>query len=165
MLHDFLPDHDFSLGWTHQHWTLMSKSNVLPSLCQSWEKPWGKWYCRYTLNSYRQMGSGSTMLASRRVRLTKSIKRWPGNCRYKSKEHLLNDYKYFKSCYLTSNLLLQNVDLKDSNENQRLAFFVNVYNALVIHGFVERGSQPANHLERLQSISLPLFKTIFKISF
>merc|ERR1712046_207059 len=35
--------------------------------------------------------------------------------------------------------LLQTLDLNDFSENERLAFFINIYNSLVIHGYIENG--------------------------
>lgn len=43
---------------------------------------------------------------------------------------------------------LQNVKVAGTSREDRLAFFINIYNALVIHGFVERGSPPSNTLQR-----------------
>jgi len=59
----------------------------------------------------------------------------------------IKDSPAFKS-YKDIARQLQNVEIEGSSENQRLAFFINVYNALVIHGFIERGDQPRNHLQR-----------------
>ena len=42
---------------------------------------------------------------------------------------------------------LQRVDLTDSSRNEKIAFFVNVYNALVIHANIVRGP-PANLWQR-----------------
>lgn len=47
---------------------------------------------------------------------------------------------------------LQRVDLQDMNHGSKLAFFINIYNALVIHGNIERGT-PSNTWQRYKFFS------------
>ena len=44
-------------------------------------------------------------------------------------------------------LELQRVDLEKISREEKLAFFINIYNALVIHGTVEKG-KPTNLWQR-----------------
>lgn len=43
---------------------------------------------------------------------------------------------------------LQRVDLENLSDDEKLAFFINIYNVLVIHATVERGGMPTNDLQR-----------------
>ena len=47
---------------------------------------------------------------------------------------------------------LQRVDIKELSREGKLAFFINIYNALVIHGNIERGT-PTNTLQRYKFFS------------
>jgi hypothetical protein len=50
--------------------------------------------------------------------------------------------------YIRSTAELKRVDLFSLTRNQKIAFFLNIYNALVIHAFVVQGP-PTNNLKRL----------------
>lgn len=43
--------------------------------------------------------------------------------------------------------LLQRLNLKTMNDDEKIAFFINVYNALIIHGFIRKG-YPSNFFKR-----------------
>lgn len=47
---------------------------------------------------------------------------------------------------------LQRVDLQELNKDDKLAFFINIYNALVIHGNIEKGT-PVNTWQRYKFFS------------
>lgn len=47
---------------------------------------------------------------------------------------------------------LQRVDLKELSKEGKLSFFINIYNALVIHGNIERGT-PTNTYQRYKFFS------------
>lgn len=49
--------------------------------------------------------------------------------------------------YITKTEQLQHVSLTNATREDKLAFFINIYNALVIHGFVQRGP-PTNMWQR-----------------
>jgi len=48
---------------------------------------------------------------------------------------------------------LQRVDLEKLSDDEKLAFFINIYNVLVIHATVERGGMPTNDLQRYRFFS------------
>ena len=49
--------------------------------------------------------------------------------------------------YVRATAELKRVDLLSLSVEEKIAFFLNVYNALVVHGFVVLGP-PTNHLKR-----------------
>jgi len=48
---------------------------------------------------------------------------------------------------------LQRVDVEKLTDDERLAFFINIYNVLVIHATVERGGAPTNDYQRYKFFS------------
>jgi len=48
---------------------------------------------------------------------------------------------------------LQRVDLDKLSDDEKLAFFINIYNVLVIHATVERGGMPTNDFQRYKFFS------------
>jgi hypothetical protein len=54
--------------------------------------------------------------------------------------------------YVRATAELKRVDLFSLSVSEKIAFFVNVYNALVVHGFVVLGP-PTNHLKRYRFFS------------
>ena len=56
-------------------------------------------------------------------------------------------FSRISKAYKRMTLELQRVDLSKLSREERLAFFVNTYNALVIHGNVEKGT-PSNLFQR-----------------
>ena len=49
---------------------------------------------------------------------------------------------------------LQRVDLEKLSDDEKLAFFINIYNVLVIHATVERGGAPTNDFQRYKYIKI-----------
>jgi len=49
---------------------------------------------------------------------------------------------------------LQRVDLDKLSEDEKLAFFINIYNVLVIHATVERGGMPTNDFQRYKYVNV-----------
>eukprot|EP00271_Cylindrocystis_brebissonii_P016298 TRINITY_DN396_c0_g1_i1.p1 TRINITY_DN396_c0_g1~~TRINITY_DN396_c0_g1_i1.p1 ORF type:complete len:494 (+),score=120.93 TRINITY_DN396_c0_g1_i1:438-1919(+) len=50
--------------------------------------------------------------------------------------------------YVTKTQELQRVDLTSLSREEKLAFFINIYNALVVHATVDAGSGPENAVQR-----------------
>lgn len=59
--------------------------------------------------------------------------------------------------YQTQAEELQRLELAPLPRDERLAFFINVYNALVVHAMVARGGAPANDLQRHAFFSGPCY--------
>ncbi|XP_078331370.1 uncharacterized protein LOC144625149 [Crassostrea virginica] len=62
------------------------------------------------------------------------------------------DYDKLKSSasykeYKSETLFLQTVSLDELSENERKAFFINLYNALTIHGLAEQAALPSSVLD------------------
>nr|XP_022296765.1 uncharacterized protein LOC111106394 [Crassostrea virginica] len=67
-------------------------------------------------------------------------------------EDLGIDYDKLKSSasykeYKSETLFLQTVSLDELSENERKAFFINLYNALTIHGLAEQATLPSSVLD------------------
>jgi len=60
---------------------------------------------------------------------------------------LLKNSEEFTKDFMESVYLLQRVDLTTLNHNDKLAFWINIYNALVLHGFIANGP-PQNAVQR-----------------
>eukprot|EP00095_Tigriopus_kingsejongensis_P004820 maker-scaffold769_size100554-snap-gene-0.19 protein:Tk04820 transcript:maker-scaffold769_size100554-snap-gene-0.19-mRNA-1 annotation:"PREDICTED: uncharacterized protein LOC102804375" len=76
---------------------------------------------------------------------------------YLSKDGRTVDYKGIATsksfvAYKRMTLELQRVEVENISREERLAFFINVYNALVIHGNVEKGT-PSNMWQRYRFFS------------
>lgn len=120
--------------------------------------------------SYYQLGSGFSAQALNKDQVNNCAQRQAGEVAEDLRKLILEifasflsadgkkvDYKGIKESAMFENYKamareLQRVDLKQLTKDDKLAFFINIYNALVIHGNIEKGT-PSNTWQRYKFFS------------